>query len=87
MCKLCLSTRLKFDATMLHQKENGGATYSSVSDFLMNTCPFLHGDNGYLKLEYCRGGCSKCKNRNHSTIENLKGVSVTFYLYELTKTP
>ena len=37
MCKLCLNTRLKFDVIMLHQKENGGATFSSGSNFLMNT--------------------------------------------------
>ena len=55
---------------------------------LMNTGSCLHNDNGYFKLECCIGKCSKCKNRNHPAIDNLnKGVSVNFYLHELTKTP
>ena len=87
MCRLCLNNRLTFDAIMLHQKEKGRATFSSVSDFLMNTGSCLHNDNGYFKLECCIGKCSKCKNRNHPAIDNLnKGVSVKFYLHELTKT-
>ena len=70
MCKLCLNTRLKFDAIMLHHKENAGVTFSFVSDFLMNTCPCLHDDNGCLRLDCCVGECSKCKNRNHLAIES-----------------
>ena len=85
MCKLCLNTRLKFDAIMLYQKENAGATFSSISDFLMNTCPCLHDDNGYFKLECCTGECSKCKNRDHPAIKFLR-VLVNFYMYKITKT-
>ena len=66
---------------MLHQKENGGAIFSSVSDFLMKTCPCLHDDNGYFKSECCIGEYSKCKNLNHPAIENLnKGVLVNSYM-------
>ena len=80
MCKLCANTRLKFDTVMLHQQENGGAAFSSISDFLMDICPRLHDDDGYFKLECCIGKCSKCKNCNHSTTDNLnKGVLLNFY--------
>ena len=60
MYKLRLNSRLKFDAIILHQKQNGRAKLSSVSDFLMNTCQCLHNDNGHFKLECYTGECSKC---------------------------
>ena len=48
LCKICLNTRLLFEAVMKEEKKQGGVPFSSISKFFMTDCECEQSPNGYF---------------------------------------
>ena len=87
MCKLCLNARLLFNPLMENGKSSGGTTFSSITEFFMDSCQCPRSINGYYQYACCQGKCRACKNIDLPQINALTtDVLRTFYQFEITKT-
>ena len=68
LCKLCLNTRLIFDAVRAEEKKSGGSIFTSITQFFTNDyqCPFS--SNGFLSWSYVNEKCKECKSSVHNFI-------------------
>ena len=71
MCKLCLNTRLKFEALMDHSKKNGGPFSDSISEYLMTSCKCGKNKNGYWARQCCLDECKSCHIKTIIPLPNL----------------
>ena len=88
LCKVCLNTRLRFEAVMKEEKKQGGMPFSSISKFFMTDCECEQSPNGYFSWRCVTGNCKQCQNNQYPLLSGKKtNPLVTFSQFELTNTP
>ena len=91
LCKICLNTRLVFEAVMKEEKKQGGVPFSSISKFFMTDCECERSPNGCFSwsLRRVTGNCKQYQNNQYisSALRQKTNPLVTFSQFELTNTP
>ena len=65
LCKICLNTRLLFEAVMKERKKQCGLPFSSISKFFMTDCECEQSLNGYFSWSCVTGNCKQCQNNQY----------------------
>ena len=62
LCKICLNTRLLFEAVMEEEKKQGVVPFSSISKYFMTDCECEQSPNDYFSWRCVTGNCKQCQN-------------------------
>ena len=88
LCKICLNTRLLFEAVMEEEKKQGVVPFSSISKYFMTDCECEQSPNDYFSWRCVTGNCKQCQNNQYPLLSGKKtNPLVTFSQFELTNTP
>ena len=79
LCKVCLSTRLRFEAVMKEEKKQGGMPFSSISRFFMTDCECEQSPNGYFSWRCVTGNCKQCQNNQYPLLSGKKNKSISYF--------
>ena len=65
LCKLCLNTRLLFDAIMSEERKSGGEIFKSVTELFTAKCECSLSSNEFYKWECVTRKCKQCSKVKH----------------------
>ena len=87
LCKLCLNTKMMYDALTSKAKKEGDTMPASITEFFMSSCKCPKSQNGYYDWNCVSSKCSKCSSMQPVALSFQSSKDkVSYYQFQITKT-